>query len=292
MQYRIETPTPTMSHFFECHTQEGFGAVPMCTAHIHDWVEILYCLQGNLEVLLEGKTCPFSAGDLLIVPSHEVHQISGVTEETHAYIVLKFLPELMNTSMRTQSEYRCILPFLLHGNGKQQLFTAAELKDSPIPALARRFYQEYTEMDFGYEIALKADFYYLILWILRRWHANDPEEKNFTLKQYEQLQQIFDYVAENYASEISVASMAELCHVSYSYFSKLFTKMTGQTFVEYLNAVRLSAAERLLITTEMNITEISFATGFSDLSYFTRRFTAKNRMSPRQYRETYLLEGK
>lgn len=288
MQYTVEKPHSTASHFFECHVQRGHGHEVLCTAHIHDWVEILYCLHGAMEVLLDGERVPFCTGDLLVIPSHGAHQIFGVKEQEHEYVVLKFLPELMSTSMRTQSEYQCILPFLLPGNQKQRLFPAAELEDSPIPELAVRFHEEYARMEYGYEIALKADFYRLILWILRRWHQNEANVKPFTLQQYQQLQQIFDYVGEHYASEISMAELAEAYHISYSYFSKLFTKMTGQTFVEYLNSVRLSAAERLLITTEMNVTEIAYATGFSDLSYFTRRFTQKNQMSPRRYRETYL----
>lgn len=288
MQYFVEKMHPTDCRFFECLTMANDGPVSMCQAHTHGWVEILYCLSGNMEVLLNGKKYDFLSRSLLIIPSHEVHQITALTNEHHEYFVLKFHPDVMNTSMQIQSEYRCILPFLLPGNRHQRLFTEDELQDSPIPQLAAHLFEEYRRMEYGYEIALKADFYNLILWILRRWHAIEPgSEKNFTSRQYEQLQMVFDYVSENYASPISVSTMAKLCHISYSYFSKLFTRMTGQSFVDYLNLVRLSAAERLLITTEMNVTEISYATGFSDLSYFTRRFTAKNGISPRGYREIY-----
>lgn len=288
MQYFIEEMHTTNCRFFECLTMHREGPDIMCQAHIHNWVEILYCISGNMEVLLNGKKYNFCSRNLLIIPSHEVHQITSMTNETHEYFVLKFDPMVMNTSMQLQSEYRCILPFILHENRHQRLFTADELTNSPIPELMARIFREYHEMEYGYEIALKADFYNLVLWILRRWHAKEPGmEQNFTSKQYEQLQMVFDYVSENYASPISVSTMAKLCHISYSYFSKLFTRMTGQSFVDYLNLVRLSAAERLLITTEMNVTEIAYATGFSDLSYFTRRFTAKNGISPRGYRELY-----
>ena len=288
MQYFIEKMHLTDSRFFECLTTSSDAPSAMCQAHIHHWVEILYCRSGRMEVILNGKKYDFLSHDLLIIPSHEVHQITALTEEHHEYFVLKFDPNVMNTSMQLQSEYRCILPFLLPGDRHQRLFTARELEASPIPELIAHFSEEYRQMEYGYEIALKADFYNLILWILRRWHVLEPgSEKQFTSKQYEQLQMVFDYVAENYASPISVSTMAELCHISYSYFSKLFARLTGQSFVDYLNLVRLTAAERLLITTEMNVTEVAYATGFSDLSYFTRRFTAKNGVPPREYRELY-----
>lgn len=289
MQYFIEPLSLTQSRFFDCHTEHFKGrAKVMCMAHIHDWVEFLYCRCGNMNVTLGSKDYRFCTNDLLIIPSHEVHQIISLTDEDHEYIVIKFRPDLMNTSMQIQSEYHCILPFLVQGGTYQKLFTAQELENSGVSHLALHFADEYKNMHYGYEIALKADFYNLILWILRRWHETDQHAENIpSPEQLQRLQLALDYVAKNYSLPITVADAAKLCHVSYSYFSKLFVKATGKNFSDYVTTVRLSAAEQLLITTEKSITEISFETGFSDLSYFTRRFTAKNDLSPRDYRKKY-----
>ncbi|MDD6174171.1 MAG: AraC family transcriptional regulator [Firmicutes bacterium] len=290
MQYFVEPLVPTQSRFFDCHCQccERAGET-MCRAHIHDWVEILYCLSGSMTALLGSRDYPFAAHDLLIIPSHEVHQITTLTNETHEYIVIKFRPDLMITSMQLQSEYRCILPFLVRGGPYQKHFSAAELEDSEVPRLARHFAEEYSRMQYGYEIALKADFYGLILWILRRWHETSPlpDRHSSSPEQMQRMQPVLDYIGKNFAQPITAADAARLFHVSYSYFSKLFSKAAGCSFSDYVTAVRLSAAEQLLITTEKSITEISFETGFSDLSYFTRRFTAKNGLTPRAYRKKY-----
>lgn len=289
MNYTVEPLSPTESRFFQCHSQRCEGADHMmCNAHIHDWVEILYCLSGDMSASLGGRDYAFRAHDLLIIPSHEVHQITTLTEGAHEYIVIKFLPDLMITSMQIQSEYHCILPFLARGGTYQRLFTEQELQGSGIGQLITDFAAEYEQMNYGYEIALKADFYKLILWILRQWHkAAEGVQKAPSAEQLQRLQLALDYIGTHYNQPITVADAAKLCHVSYSYFSKLFSKSTGTSFSDYLTAVRLSAAEQLLITTEKSITEISFETGFSDLSYFTRRFTAKNDLSPRDYRKKY-----
>ena len=73
----------------------------------------------------------------------------------------------------------------------------------------------------------------------------------------------------------------------YSYFSRRFAAVTGKTFAGYLCAVRLGAAEHELIFTQKNVTAISSEVGFTDPSYFTRRFTEKNKMSPLAYRKKY-----
>lgn len=289
MHYFIEEMSPTSSYFFDYQLQSNFSAGQwMCRAHSHDWIEILYCLSGNMNAMLGSQEFHFRTGDLLVIPSHEVHQIISLTDEKHEYFVIKFRPELMNMSVRLWSEYSCILPFLLHNNQNQRLFAAEELTDSEVPQIVNHFSEEYESMGYGYEIALKAEIFRLILWILRQWHkADGSSSKIFSEKQLKQLQTVLDYVNANYASPISVSDMAEICHVSYSYFSRLFSQMTGQTFTEYLNSVRLSAAERLLITTDLNITEIAFTCGFSDISYFTKRFTSKNDLSPMNYRKKY-----
>ena len=63
--------------------------------------------------------------------------------------------------------------------------------------------------------------------------------------------------------------------------------MTGTSFAGYLSNVRVSAAEHLLITTDTPITEIAFQVGFSDASYFTRRFVLKNGVTPNTYRQRF-----
>ncbi|MBR2562605.1 MAG: helix-turn-helix transcriptional regulator, partial [Eubacterium sp.] len=69
-----------------------------------------------------------------------------------------------------------------------------------------------------------------------------------------------------------------------SYLSTLFKQVTGQTFKEYLNHVRIQEAQRLLTHTDYPIMEISIACGFSDQSYFTKVFRKYTGLTPRQYR--------
>ena len=293
MSYIVEKPNVTTCFFFECHPQSAEAAgVSMTGAHVHDWVEIIYCHSGNMAVILDGKDYIFRTHDLLVVPSHEVHEIMTLTDELHSYTVLKFRPELMSTSMQIPSEYHCILPFLVRGDDHQKLFEAEEIEHSGIPQLITHFTSEYEQMAYGYEIALKADLYNIVLWILRRWYEKDTAEKKIpSPEQMERLQLVLNYVLENYRQSITTADAAAVCHVSYGHFSKLFAKTMGKSFNEYLAAVRLSAAERLLITTEKSVTEIALETGFSSQSYFTQRFTAKNDLTPRDYRKKYRRNG-
>jgi len=292
MDYYVEQVTPKRTFFFHCHDQNQPGPGFMCRSHIHSWVELIFVRRGQMDVMLSGQEFSVQDGALLVIPSNEAHQIYARTQQEHSYIVLKFQPDLLNTSMQVSSEYGCVLPFLLQGNEHRRVFHAQELENSDIPRLAEHMLREYQDGAYGYEIALKADFYAIILWILRQWQSDAPHTGSVTAEHMQRLQQVFAYVQEHYASDIDVRTMAQLCSVSYCYFSRFFQKCTGKSFVSYLNAVRLCAAERMLITTDYSITQIAMDSGFSDASYFTRCFTAKNGVSPNVYRKKYRFETK
>ena len=70
-----------------------------------------------------------------------------------------------------------------------------------------------------------------------------------------------------------------------NYFCKLFKEQTGETFVNYLNKVRVNAAVNLLRTTAMKTYEISEAVGFNDYRYFCKIFKKVTGLTPSQVRE-------
>ena len=74
-------------------------------------------------------------------------------------------------------------------------------------------------------------------------------------------------------------------HLSVNYFCKLFKDQTGDTFVNYLNKVRIHAAVQLLRTTPMKTYEIAEAVGFSDYRYFCKMFKKITDLTPSQVRE-------
>lgn len=86
----------------------------------------------------------------------------------------------------------------------------------------------------------------------------------------------------------STMTLSELCarfHRSRSYISHLFKQRAGMSLRAYCNNLRLEDARLLLETTEMQVTEIAFETGFCDTSYFIRLFKQKYTVTPHQYRQ-------
>ena len=94
-----------------------------------------------------------------------------------------------------------------------------------------------------------------------------------------------EFIRENYAdSGISLHMVAAEVGFSPNHFSTVFSQETGQTFVEYLTAVRIEAAKHLLTKGNSRMSDIAFDVGYQDSHYFSYLFKKHVGVSPREYR--------
>ena len=98
---------------------------------------------------------------------------------------------------------------------------------------------------------------------------------------------ILEELNQNYAADISLTGMAEVCHLSPSHLSRLFKAQTGLSFQDYLSSLRLKHARQILETKpELAVTQVADLCGFRDSNYFSTRFRQLYGMSPMCYRKT------
>ncbi len=93
------------------------------------------------------------------------------------------------------------------------------------------------------------------------------------------------YIEENREQLITQAQMAELCHLSPSYFSRLFTHELGVNFSQYMAAKKVAWARELLEQTNDSIESISEKLGFSSAAYFIKVFKKCEGITPLLYRK-------
>ncbi|MCE5173665.1 PocR ligand-binding domain-containing protein [Paenibacillus profundus] len=101
------------------------------------------------------------------------------------------------------------------------------------------------------------------------------------------LQPAFDYIYTHKSENVKLADMAALCHVSPSYFSRIFTKETGENFSVFIPRLKMEWAKQILETTDLSISQISNELGFSEPSYFIKTFKKFERITPARYRQIY-----
>lgn len=101
------------------------------------------------------------------------------------------------------------------------------------------------------------------------------------------LQPAFDYIYTHKSENVKLADIAGLCHVSPSYFSRIFTKETGENFSVFIPRLKMEWAKQILETTDLSISQISNELGFSEPSYFIKTFKKFERITPARYRQIY-----
>ncbi len=99
---------------------------------------------------------------------------------------------------------------------------------------------------------------------------------------------ILTFVQGNFTQDITLMSIADACACSESTVSHLFKEYTGQSVKKYMNHLRIGQAEKILLSTEISISNIAVLCGFSDSNYFSTVFKKRFGVSPAKYRELKL----
>jgi two-component system response regulator YesN len=95
------------------------------------------------------------------------------------------------------------------------------------------------------------------------------------------------YMEEHYSEPLPLQQVASQVHLNAAYFSHLFKKETGCSFVDYLLELRMEKAKQLLSNTDMKITEVSGMIGYDLPNYFAKLFKQTTGLSPKDYRKLY-----
>ena len=114
--------------------------------------------------------------------------------------------------------------------------------------------------------------------------ARNMDGAHEKLRPYMEMNEVLEFVRENYAEPIKVADLAEIANLSPSQFERRFKKVFQITPTKHIQNVRIRAACNLLTSTHDTIASIAQDSGFYDHSHFTRGFKSATGVSPSEYR--------
>jgi AraC-like DNA-binding protein len=266
-----------VSGSFEISYKKAMGHYSMVSNHFHDGFEIYYLLSGERYYFIKDRTFYIKKGELVLINAYDLHKTMDTGVPNHERLLIKFNPEFIMTA---GSPLHQILAALFKVNVIQFSISAQNL----IEELFSKMLQEIQTKKIGYELNLQALLIQLLVYSTRYTETNVTYTFEHPSPNHQKISEIVQYINQNYPDSISLSSVAEAFFVSPYYLSRIFKKVTGFTFVEYLNSVRVREAQKLLRESKLNVLRIAEKVGFGSIAHFGRVFKAVTGYSALHYR--------
>ncbi len=111
---------------------------------------------------------------------------------------------------------------------------------------------------------------------------------SLSANEMQRINSVMAYIVENFQHQIKLEDAAATINMSMHAFCKYFKKISRKTFIEAVNDYRVDYAIRQLIHTNDTIAGIGFDGGFNDISNFHKTFKQRTKLSPLNYRKTFI----
>lgn len=267
--------------------------------HSHDYFELVYVLQGNVEEWIEEQCIHLQPGDCILLDKNIRHVEDYPSQEKAACCVFLLISDECVRTL-SESELPCensqsVLRFLLsHMDNKKTTlksfchFRAVHTDIEAIPAVEaglNAILTELTSRESGFALMIQGH-------LLRILSILENPKEYRQLSTFSSIGPKEDLIAQ--ISLLMEASMgvlhkkelAERMGYNAAYLCRLIKENMGKSFTDYRLCVRLENAETLLADTQLSIAEICEKLQFSNRSYFYRAFEDAVGMTPGAFRES------
>ncbi|MCR5467905.1 MAG: AraC family transcriptional regulator [Lachnospiraceae bacterium] len=254
-------------------------------SHWHYFVEILYVTEGIINVSCNETTYTLKKGEMIFIPPQVVHAIFGPeNKKSGNYVVLRFDPNRMDFSMSYLPKVNTISKVFTQNKNMKLVFSNEDIDGIELKSFFDICLSEMDTKKYGYDQFMQYHVSALIIALYRYWHESGVEMEQTVSEDYFNIHDILMYIDRHSNEQIRMETLAKKCNMSYSYFAKVFHDLYGQSCKEYIEFIRLSKVENLLLFTDYDLNYISSETGFSDCSHLIRVFKRRYGITPKKYR--------
>ena len=228
--------------------------------HFHKNHEIIYVMDGEVNVSVNGTAKTLHKGDFAFCLSNEIHSVSS---DGNGKVWIGVFSEDF------------IHEFKKYREGKVGSDFTFRCTDNVMNYLTEHL----IKTDLGDVFLIKSCLYVLCSEYLRQISLEKSRDKHLAL-----MGLIIEYIEEHYREDISLSDIAEELGYDYFYFSKIFNRLFTMSFNDYINIYRFNEACTKLVETDMTITNIASKSGFKSVRSFNYIFKKLSGLSPREYR--------
>lgn len=252
--------------------------------HWHYYSEVLYITKGTVTITCNNKNAVLEEGDLCYIYPLQLHTVSKANDNATEYAVLKFDVHTINIPQAYLSK---LYDIFIRRNREEDFCIILKntcIEKTKMNSLIQHIVNEFQEENAFYALQIQADIYTLLIEIARKIKKeNKHEDKKRTDTDFS-FYHILEYIDSHSGEQLEIQKLADMCHMSYSHFAKLFRENYGRSCKEYITYIRLNKAQDLLLHTDYDLNYIALETGFFDCSHFIRTYKKWRGITPKQER--------
>ncbi|WP_274651972.1 AraC family transcriptional regulator [Paenibacillus humicola] len=252
-------------------------------AHWHVDVELVYVIEGAVQMGINEEQRVLQAGDIGICCSNDIHFFSS--EISNSVILIKCLPEYIDGYGTWQKNHIFNSPFIEAKSVGQPGGLDRDVYDN-MKALFHSLFREMNDHRDFYKLFAKSKLLELCGLMLRHLPKQECETKREQSDSSIKLvQESLRYIEKNVMNNPSLEEIARTMNISPYYFSRIFNKVIGMNLKAYQNMLRLNKAENMIVCDKAPITDIAYQCGFNSIRTFNRCFRLVKGYSPSDLRK-------
>ena len=249
--------------------------------HWHEALEFNYILEGTMKVFTAGQSYTFRKGEGFFINSNvltSMEDVSGCVIDSHL-----FHPVFLSGHFQSIFETKYLLPVIQNKQADLIPFRgespAGRQLLQKLRQLAPLQQQENTEFQTRNLVSE------IWLLLMEELPLRQPAPPACALRNRERVQTMLAFIHEHFAEKLTLEEIAASASVSPRECLRCFKDAIHQSPIEYLLAYRITAAKKLLDTSDCSITEAALRTGFNSAAYFSQQFKAHTGKTPLSYRK-------
>ena len=259
--------------------------VEMPSFHIHYKFEIYYEIEGSRRYFIEDSAYVVNAGNVVLIGENQIHKTASLGDTPSSRIVLNFSREYLE---RVAQAFPTVDFFAFLSEERNHLLTGLTVKQqNQIYGLLQQLLAMEDETSAAADALRRLLLGTLLLELKEHCRRQQEQTAENGRVSNHTVDQIQAYIAEHYAEKLTLTGIANQFYISPYYLSRMFKKSINLSLIEYINGVRIKAAQNRIERSSDSIAEIAAKTGFMTTAHFRRVFKDATGLSPQQYRQYY-----
>lgn len=237
--------------------------------HTHDYYELEVLIGGKAIEIVNGMKYEAEPGDFVLLSQSDTHNVDYV-DDIVVFLVIKIQQGIFSPKLNRILE---TIDFPAVGKLNEEELDYIGVSIEKMQKAKEKIHDKVLFDDIMCGMLEN-----LLLYIIGI--NNEIRYKEYSQSKSKNMIDAIVYLRKNYNQDISLKELAERFGYSCNYFGNKFKEITGKSFVDYLNDMRLLNAFNKIATSDMPLEDISGEVGYENFSYFYRKFKQKYGFTP------------